>query len=144
MYTLRLPFVRLYVVNSPRLVQIVQRQVRTISFAPILVRMASTVMAVSPDAARIVSENHLSDHGFVHGITHAIRPALSPGPKLDALNRKAAQTIATSLDKAAGDKTASRVNLVELVYHHVVMATTEGVYGPQNPFRDSAVQKAFL
>ncbi|KAI0186914.1 cytochrome P450 [Astrocystis sublimbata] len=144
MYTLRLPFVRLYVVNSPRLVQIVQKQVRTISFAPILVRMASTAMGVSQDAAKIISENHLSDDGFVHGVTAAIRPSLSPGPKLNALNRSAVQIIAASLDKVARHPTAVNPNLVEWVYRQVMIATMEGVYGPLHPFRDPDIQKAFL
>ncbi|KAI1111519.1 cytochrome P450 [Nemania sp. NC0429] len=133
MYTLRLPFIRLDV-----------RHVRTISFAPVLVRMASAVMGVSPDAAKIISENHPSDDGFVHGMTSAIRPTLSPGPKLNLLNRNAVQTIATSLDKVARTKTTLRLNLVEWVYHQVMIATTDGVYGPQNPFRDPVIQKAFF
>ncbi|KAI1298850.1 cytochrome P450 [Xylaria venustula] len=143
-YTLRLPFARLYVVNSPQLVQTLQRRTRTISFAPIMVRMASTIMGLSTHAVEVIGEKHLDDHGFIHQFTQNLRATLNPGPKLDTLNRKSVQIIAASLDKLSRSKTPLKLNMVDWIYKEVMIATTEGVYGPHNPFKEPTVQEAFF
>ncbi|TGJ82959.1 hypothetical protein E0Z10_g5798 [Xylaria hypoxylon] len=106
--------------------------------------MASTIMGVSAHAVDILSENHLDDYGFLHQFTQNVRTTLSPGPKLDTLNRRSVQIIATSLDKLSKSKTPLKLNMVDWIYKEVMMATTKGVYGPRNPFDDPAVQKAFF
>lgn len=144
MYTLRLPGIRIYIVNSTSLIQPVQRQVRTVSFSPILVQMAKTIMAVSQEAYDIISKDPIEDYGFVLGVPKANHPTLSPGPKLDALNRKTVQIIAMSLGDFAAKHTAQahvKVSMYAWVSEHIMSATTEGVYGPGNPFRDPKVRK---
>lgn len=142
-YTLRFPGIRLYIVNSTSLIQPVQRQVRTISFSPILVQMAKTIMAVSQEAYDIISKDPIEDHGFVMGVPKANHPTLSPGPKLDALNRKSVQIIAESLGGFAAKhaNAPAKVRMYEWVSEHIMTATTEGIYGPKNPFRDPEVRK---
>lgn len=146
MYTLRLPGIRIYVVNSTALIQPVQRHVRNISFSPILVQMAKTIMAVSQEAYDIISKDPIEDYGFVLGVPKANHPTLSPGPKLDALNRKTVQIIAASLRDFAVKHTSQvpvKVSMYAWVSDHIMTATTEGVYGPKNPFRDPKVRKVW-
>ncbi|KAI1326799.1 cytochrome P450 [Xylariaceae sp. FL0255] len=143
MYTLRMPFMRLYVVNSPALVQKVQRQTRKLSFTPILAQMTSSVTGVS--AAGDLAGDPLGAHSFVHGLTNKIRGGVNPGPKLDALNRSSVEVIAQSLGRLGRKhgKVPFRVDMRDWVYHEVMMATTEGIYGPKNPFRETEMRKAF-
>lgn len=143
MYTLRLPFMRLYVVNSTSLVQKVQRQTRKLSFTPILAQMTASVTGVTAASDQISNVDPLGDHGFVHGLTQKIRAGVNPGPKLDALNRKSVQLIATSLAKFGKQQKTFKVNMKDWVYHEVMMATTGGVYGPRNPFEDAEMRNAF-
>ncbi|KAK7959361.1 cytochrome P450 [Apiospora aurea] len=113
-YTLRLPGSRLYVVNDTSLIPVLQRQVRTLSISPIIVRIFSHFMGVSRSALDTMDRDPVEDHGFVHQITLETTKGLAPGPNLDDLNSKA-----------------------------IMMATTTGVYGPQNPFKNPAVRAAY-
>ncbi|KAI0153311.1 cytochrome P450 [Xylariaceae sp. FL1272] len=145
-YTLQLPFVRLYIVNSPSLLQNIHRQPRKISFSTVMVQMASTVTGMSVDSARIIAKDHLQSHGFLHELVSTVRSSLSPGSTpLNMLNRNAIQAIAKSLDMVAtGAETPVKINMYGWIKHQVMMATTEGAFGPQNPFRDTKIQQAFF
>ncbi|KAI0393199.1 cytochrome P450 [Xylariaceae sp. FL0594] len=105
--------------------------------------MTASVTGVTATSDQISNVDPLGDHGFVHGLTQKIRAGVNPGPKLDALNRKSVQLIATSLAKFGKEQKTFSVNLKDWVYHEVMMATTGGVYGPRNPFEHEEMRKAF-
>jgi hypothetical protein len=86
-YTLRLPGVHLYIVNSTSVIPLVQRKSRIISFAPVIVWMAKPLMALSDADFKVASQDPLEDHGFAVGTTRAIHPTLAPGPRLYSLTR---------------------------------------------------------
>lgn len=46
-----------------------QRQVRTLSISPMMVRVFSHFMGVSKQALDIMGRDPIDDHGFVHQIT---------------------------------------------------------------------------
>lgn len=71
-----------------------------------------------------------------------VHPALSAGPGLDSMNRRAIQVISKSLDERS-QKGATKVQLWQWVRHELLLASTEGVYGPKNPFRDPAMEEAW-
>lgn len=137
-YTLRMPGVRLYIVNATSLISPIQRQVRNISFVPVTLKMHPTMMKLSPTTSRMISKDALEENGAVFGTPHLFHPSLNPGPQLDILNRKSAQIVASLLSKFA-EKGPSTISLFDWVSRQVLAATTESVYGPQNPFRDPAV-----
>ncbi|KAI5861023.1 cytochrome P450 [Durotheca rogersii] len=139
-YTLRFPFTRLYIVNSTALVSSVQRQVRSVSFSPVLVRMASSLMGVSKPGLEIIARDSLEEHSFVMQTPKALHPSLSPGAKLNALNTRAVSVLAASLEKFGTAEEPSVLKMNEWIRHQVMMATTEGIYGPGNPFRDPAIR----
>ncbi|KAI1487550.1 cytochrome P450 [Biscogniauxia mediterranea] len=140
-YTLRLPGSRLYVINSTALIPVAQRQFKTLAFGPIEARAAENVMGASKAAIAIMTKDLVADHGYLSTFTKAIHPALSPGPGLDAMNHVSVQTIAAALEKM-GTQTR-HVKMYEWIRHEIFMATTDGVYGPQNPLRDPAVEAAW-
>lgn len=73
-----------------------------------------------------------------------MRAALSPGPGLDDMNRVMIQNIAASLDSlkpSSGSRT--KIELAKWLRQSVTAATTNSVYGPQNPFKDLEVADAF-
>jgi hypothetical protein len=51
-----------------------------------------------------------------------------------------AQEVAASIDRVKGEKA---VQLFEYIRHEITMASTESVYGPQNPFRDPVIEDSF-
>ena len=74
----------------------------------------------------------------------AVYPALSPGPHLEAMNRIMILHIAESLDKLRMEKgERRRINLGRWIRHELSIAITDSVYGPQNPFKDRAIEDAF-
>ncbi|KAF2179610.1 cytochrome P450 [Zopfia rhizophila CBS 207.26] len=142
-YTIRLPGARLYVVNSISLIPSVQRQYKVFAFPPLEAKLAMSVCGSSKTANDILNTNSNGDEGFWgYSITHykRIHAPLSPGPGLDAMNRVMAQKVAASLDRL---KTSKVVKLFDFIRHEITLATTDSVYGPQNPFQDPAIIDAF-
>jgi hypothetical protein len=130
MYTLRLPSVRLYIVDATSLISPIQRQIRNISFVPITLKIHPSMMNLGPVTSQMISKDAFEDNGAVFGSPSLFHPSLNPGPKLDILNRKSIQIVATSLSKFA-DKAPSTVSLFEGVSRQVLKTTTESVYRPQ-------------
>jgi hypothetical protein len=103
------------------------------------------VSRFSKTAAEIINTNtngEDGDWGYVHTFHAAIQPSLSRGPKLDAMNRVMLGLVAASIDRVA-EEPVKFMKLHEWVKHQITLATTDSVYGPANPFRDSAIEKAF-
>jgi len=142
-YTLRIPGQRIYVINSLSLIPPLQRQIRTISFAPIEAQAAATVMGVGPAGNAIIgSDKMFEQDSYLSTFVPSTHPALSPGPGLDALNGVAIQRISDSLANL-NNNNPTTVELFSWVRSELFMATTESIYGPKNPFRDPTLKQAW-
>ncbi|KAI1323903.1 cytochrome P450 [Xylariaceae sp. FL0255] len=142
-YTLRLPGQRMYIVNSLPLIQLLQREIKTVAFAPIEAQAAATVMGVGPAGNAIIgSEKMFESDSYLSTFIPSTHPALSPGLGLDALNGTAIKYIADSL-KHFHSQGPEVIELFSWIWDRIFMATTEAIYGPRNPFKDLALQKAW-
>ncbi|PVI08705.1 cytochrome P450 [Periconia macrospinosa] len=144
-YTLRLPGSRLYVINSSALISAVQKQHRVLAFMPIIAKGSIKVSRFSKTGAKIISTNTNGEDGeggYVNSFHDAIHPAVSPGKNLDAMNRLMLGLVAAQFDHEAAHGNQN-VKLFEWIKQQIGQATTDSVYGPGNPFRDSAIEKAF-
>lgn len=141
-HTLRMPGSRLYIVNSPSLLAPIQNQVRRLSFTAIEASIAANVFGVNKDTNAIIGADVTSHAGYLMNFPKYVHSALSTGPGLDGLNRISVEVISQSLDTWA-KKGPSTLKLFEWVRHELLMASTEGVYGPGNPFRDPAMEQAW-
>ncbi|OTB09632.1 hypothetical protein M426DRAFT_18266 [Hypoxylon sp. CI-4A] len=141
-YTLRMPGSRIYVINSASLVTSVQSQFRALSFTAIEASIAANVIGVSKATNDIIGNDVTKDGSYLMSFPKYVHSALNAGPGLDAMNRRSIQVIAKSLDKWAKEGPVS-IKLFEWVRHELLLASTEGVYGPKNPFRDPAMEKAW-
>ncbi|KAH7085705.1 cytochrome P450 [Paraphoma chrysanthemicola] len=140
-YTLRLPFLRMYIVNSTALIPLLQKQWRTVSFAAIAADAGMTV-GMSKEAVKIMHDDLTSEHGFSVSWPRYIIPAMSPGKDLDAMNRRAVEVLAEEMEKLNAHGTVKR-GLSKWSREVMVTATTEAVWGPQNPYRDPVVAEAW-
>ncbi|KAK7932171.1 cytochrome P450 [Apiospora marii] len=95
-------------------------------------------MGVSRPALDIMGRDPVEDHGFVHQMTIETAKGIAPGPNLDDLNTKAVNILIASLEHAP-----AKVKMFEWASHEIMMATTNAVYGPRNPFKDPAVRAAY-
>ncbi|KAI0389233.1 cytochrome P450 [Xylariaceae sp. FL0594] len=146
-HTLRLPFHRIYMVNSLALISLLQRQPKKISFAPIEAQAEETVMGVGRDGNIVIGGSRLhhmlDDDSYLSTFVLSIYPGLAPGPGLDGLNEVAVGYFARRLDELCESGSASGsvvLDLWEWIRDLLCMATTEAMYGEKNPFRDPAVR----
>ena len=131
----------MYIVNSTELIPMLQKQWRTVSFAAIAAD-AGIAVGMSKEAVRIMHENLTSEHGFSVSWPRFIVPAMSPGKDLDAINRRSIEVLAGEM-KALNAKGTAGLGLSQWSRQTMVTATTEAVWGPQNPYRDPAVVEAW-
>ncbi|KAK8078435.1 cytochrome P450 [Apiospora saccharicola] len=141
-YTLRLPFQRIYVVNDTSLIPVLQKHWRTISFAA-LTASSGAVCGMSEHSARVMNHDLKNEEGFSISWPRYIAPSLAPGSKdLDAINRKSVEVFSAELarQRAQGPKTTG---LVEWSKHLMIRSTTEAIYGPSNPYKENAIAEAW-
>lgn len=62
LYTLRVPWGKIYIVNSPDLISMVDRHSKTISFAPYVVHFAKMILVLSRATVSALEENMLQTH----------------------------------------------------------------------------------
>lgn len=142
-YTLRMPGQRIYIINSLSLIPPLQRQIKTIAFAPIEAQAAATVMGVGPAGNAIIGSHQMFEKdSYLSTFVPSTHPALSPGPGLDALNGAAIQYFSNSL-ASINNSGPKIVELFSWIRSELFMATTESIYGPKNPFRDPTLKQAW-
>ncbi|KAH9895539.1 cytochrome P450 [Xylariomycetidae sp. FL2044] len=142
-YTLRMPGQRIYVVNSLSLIPPVQRQIKTIAFAPIEAQAAENVMGVGPAGNSIIGSKRMFENdSYLSTFIPSVHPALSPGPGLDAINGAAIRYISSAFAELSASGT-TEVEMFAWIRQQMFMATTESIFGPKNPFRDPALEKAW-
>jgi hypothetical protein len=131
----------MYIVNSTDLIPLLQKQWRTVSFAAIAAD-AGTTVGMSKEAVKIMHEDLTSEHSFSVSWPRFILPAMSPGKDLDATNRRAVEVLADEMKTLLANG-VTRLGLSQWSRQTMVTATTEAVWGPQNPYRDPVVAEAW-
>lgn len=79
--------------------------------------------------------------GYMNAVMVDIHAALAPGPKLEAVTTQVAHDLNGSMAKLHGKTT--RMNLLYWFRHEFGMSSTNGIYGPENPFKDPKVEARF-
>ncbi|KAI0145447.1 cytochrome P450 [Xylariaceae sp. FL1272] len=123
-FTLRLPFTRLYIVTSTSLIPAIQRQFRVLSFNPVQIKAATNLAGLSREGLNFLARDIDNDKGFI------------PGTMLDTLNQKTVSVILDSFNELAERGTSCTVDLYKWVGEQITYATTDANYGPHNPLRD--------
>ncbi|KAF2117163.1 cytochrome P450 [Lophiotrema nucula] len=148
-YTLRLPFSRIYVVNSAALITAVQRHPKILAFQPIEDSFAKRIIDPSDDCmarAKKDVEEWQNAPSSAPTPSHVLFKGVAPGEGLDGMNRMMIQRLQDAiggLAKELGNGKEKYVDLHEWIKHEITMATTEGVYGEGNPYRDPKLAEAF-
>lgn len=135
----------MYILNSPDLAVALQRNSKTLSFQAYGAKFAAKVCGLSPEATKIVTPNIHGDEGstgFGAAFLNVVHSKLALGPSLNQLIRTANLGIAASVDKLDSEKPI-RIDLMQWLRHAITLAATDAAYGPSNPFKNEAVEKAF-
>ncbi|KAN0121753.1 cytochrome P450 [Hyaloscypha variabilis] len=140
-YTIGIFNFKIYVINSRRLIPLVQRLSKTLSFTPFQ-QFATRVY--------IDCSSHTVDlHGnpdFTRDLDKVTRAALTPGPHLDYQNSRTVKSLNESLDElllGSSPNDPVRIRLYQWSRDAVTLAATNGVFGSSNPFLDKKIEGAF-
>ncbi|KAI9717487.1 MAG: hypothetical protein M1828_007187 [Chrysothrix sp. TS-e1954] len=146
-FTVTMPGQKMYIVTTPELVQSVQKQPKVLAFPPIEAKFATNVCDITKETQEILAKNvngEDGDWGLSMDSYSEMRAALSPGVGLDQMNRVMIKELAAGLDDLLPkSQSMTRVNLVEWLRRAVTLATTNSVYGPDNPFKKDEVFQGF-
>lgn len=140
-YTVGVLNFKIYVINSRRLIPLVQRLSKTISFTPFMQFAAKAFV----DVSKFTFDLH-ADGDFTRDLSRVMKDSLAPGRHLDYQNLRATESLKDLLEQLISQSEKSgvvEVKLHEWVKHVITVAASDGVYGSANPFKDERVEKAF-
>ncbi|CAG8952965.1 hypothetical protein HYFRA_00007681 [Hymenoscyphus fraxineus] len=148
--TLHIPGQKVYVVNSPQLIQTVQKQPKVLSLRPIEAKISGAVCGLSQKARDLMMKNVKGtddNWGISADMYPLFEELLKPGEGLDALNNVMIRVVGDALDSLAESMTAKSekktMSLNAWCREVISEATTDSLYGPANPFREPRIQEAF-
>lgn len=139
-FTLTVPFSRLYVVTLPSLAAAIQRKPTSqLSFNALLPDIVQRVMGLDGDTRAIVEKGLDAERGeqrgFLPDLHEMLVSRLGPGTTMDALTLRAMYELAKGLDAYAvslqGQSQAE--DLLAWVRHLVTHGTARVLYGSRNP-----------
>ncbi|RJE20947.1 Cytochrome p450 [Aspergillus sclerotialis] len=143
-YLIPVPGGRIAVVNTPEVLSHVDKNPNAIAFAPIAALVIDKLSGLSNQGSRTVLDKTMGPNkleGYMNAVMMDIHATLAPGPKLDAVTTRVAYDLNDSIKKLHGKTT--RMNLLHWFRHEFGMSSTNGIYGPENPFRDPKVEAGF-
>jgi hypothetical protein len=130
---------RTYAITHPDLVAAVQRSPKIFSSNPFVLAVARRLCGCSQAAIDPVARD-LDHWGLLNETKRDMHAALAPGSNLDAMNVAMLENVALALAEldaelgAAGE--GGRVlDLYGWVRHVISLASTDAIYGAENPFR---------
>lgn len=142
-FTLAVPFSRLYIVTSPSLAAAVQRKPTTqLSFNALLPHIVQRVMGLDSATRAIVARDmdpeRGQQRGFLADLHDTLVLRLGPGAAMEALTLRAVDELGEGLDAYAAslpkeDEERPAEDLLHWVRHLVTHATARLLYGTRNP-----------
>ncbi|KAK4973987.1 hypothetical protein LTR66_011142 [Elasticomyces elasticus] len=126
---------RTYVVSSPELALAVQRNHKSLAFNPIMIEATRRMVAFDADAMTKIMRNLNNEEGkwgLMYDTHDMMYATLAPGPELNELNLAVLDQFADTINKF--DASGREVKLWAWLRHHFSLASTNALYGPQNPF----------
>lgn len=152
-FTLPVPFSRLYIVTSPPLAAAVQRASRSLSFAPLVPDITRRVLGLDARTVAIVRDrvDEPGGGGFLGEVQALVYGYLAPGGgQLEALSLAAARELAEQVHGAAGapglmsGEEEEVPDLLVWVRRFVAQGTGRLLYGERNPLAlDAGLEEAF-
>ncbi|KAI0149561.1 cytochrome P450 [Xylariaceae sp. FL1272] len=141
LYTIRLPFKRIYVVNSRELIPAVQKQWRTLSFAPFSAG-AGKILGMSKQSLDIMYQGLTDDDGYNTSWVRRMTQILGPGAALDTISKRTVELFVEDLQSLLTMEN-KEIGFWEWTRQLIINATSESIYGPQNPLREPKVREAW-
>lgn len=143
MYTLRLPWRRLYIISSPKVVAAVDRHSSTLSLAPFALEFVKRITIPSKQGVEILEKNFHVEKGapsFRSDTVRAMSVSLAPGPALEHTTSEILSGALQFLDNMNASSKSEEFNLFSWTRSLVTQASTSALYGAKrNPFHNPSV-----
>jgi hypothetical protein len=140
-FTINIPGAKSYVITSPTLMSVVQRNSRNISFDPFLDVAASRIAGCSPATCHILLERRRGGEGVNQLMVEAMHPALL-GEGLDGMNETMVKGLKSWIDELS-HRGQTSFDLYEWCKEAMTVASTDSVWGPLNPYKDKFIRDCF-
>ncbi|USP74927.1 uncharacterized protein yc1106_02201 [Curvularia clavata] len=143
-FLLPMPGGRIAIVTTPALLSHVDKNPKAIAFAPIAALVIDKLSGLSKSGSKVVLDKLMGEdkmEGYMNAVMKDIHATLTPGPHLETITTQVAYDINGSIRKLHGK--TSRVNLLHWFRHEFGLSSTNGIYGPENPFKDPKVEAGF-
>ncbi|KZL79767.1 cytochrome p450, partial [Colletotrichum incanum] len=130
---------KFYVIAERKFIASIQRNAKTISFVPFAVKATQNLSGATKKAAKL--QDHLEGGPEAKEFDRVQRTTLAAGSDLDELSYVATQIKVDVierllLDAASSPNSAAEIDLFAWVKHAVAISSTEGMFGPLNPFKN--------
>ncbi|CAG8979477.1 hypothetical protein HYALB_00012077 [Hymenoscyphus albidus] len=143
-FTLAMPAGKVYVVSSPDVAREVQRHSKTLSFPWIEAIFGVSVAGLSKEGAALVF-NNVQGEGGEHGIffdgLKLMINILKPGVALDEMNKTMLESVSDTMSEFDEGPISEDIDLWAWIKHMMILAATDAIYGPGNPFKDPQLEK---
>lgn len=139
-FTLRVPLQRLYIVNAPDLIQIIQAKTNVSTFISNLLDFGLLFSGVDKKSETLL-RNRFADKG--NTFTASIRKYLGQESALEVASRHALDQLSASISNSFLLSSRSEIPLLRTVQHDLLLAFTGAVYGPENPYSDPEIEKSW-
>jgi len=149
-FTLPVPFSRIYVVTDPSLAAAVQRASKTLSFSPLIPDITKRVLGFDNETTTILRQHIDPESGEARGVIADLHDMvwsyLAPGETLSELSLRASRELARLVNDYAEshDGDPEVVSLLIFLRGFIARATAVFLYGPSNPLSvDPSLEDAF-
>ncbi|OIW24448.1 cytochrome P450 [Coniochaeta ligniaria NRRL 30616] len=143
-FTLPVPFSRLYIVTDPSLAAAVQRASRTLSFTPLVPDITRRVLGLDAATVEVVSRRVDEPGGFLTDVHDMVYAYLGPGRDLERLSLAAGRELSEQVARYV-EARSERLSgggevrgLLVWIRHFVAQGTGRLLYGESNPLASSA------
>ncbi|KAL8383421.1 hypothetical protein RB595_006939 [Gaeumannomyces hyphopodioides] len=137
-YSLDVLSFKVYISASSRLLPLIQKHSRALSFRPFL-ELTARKYGDASEVAHAIYAGSLPDD-----LSQAVKATLAPGPHLDSLSLRMGNRVLLEIDRLVPNPgTPKATYLLRWARHAVVQATSCAVYGDDHPFVDPDVENAY-
>lgn len=135
---------RLAIANTPEVLSAIDKNPTAVAFIPLAALVIKKLSGLSASGAQILCDKTTGPdkhEGYMHVLSKGVHSTLAPGPSLDAVTTTVSYSLNESFRKLRGKTT--RINLLHWFRHEFGLSSTDGIYGPANPFHDPKVEAGF-
>ncbi|KAH6893370.1 cytochrome P450 [Thelonectria olida] len=139
-YTIPIFNTKLYIANTQRLIPLIQKASKTLSFRP-FIQTSTKIMGDASDETY-----DLFGGALLETFSNAMRSSLAPGPHLDEQNMRMGRRALVEIDslvEPTNGAASKQISLLQWTRHAIVQASSCGVFGQEHPFCDPKVEEAF-